>query len=178
MTKQNEWYVLRVTYQRELAAHKLLDDNGITNFVPTILVRRNGRDGKFKWERKAAIHNYVFVHADKTTIQSLKTNLIPYLRYVMTSVNGQSRIQTVPEWQMRNFIAVAGNAHERALFLDPLEVNLSRGDSVRITGGPFEGVEGTFISVRNEKEKRVVVKIEGIAAVATTVIPASLVEKL
>ena len=175
MTRQREWYVLRVTYQRELVAHKMLDDNGITNFVPTILVRRNGRDGKFKWERKAAIHNYVF---DKPTIQSLKTNLIPYLRYVMTSVNGQSRIQTVPEWQMRNFIAVAGNAQERALFLDPLEVNLSRGDTVRITGGPFEGVEGTFLSVRNEKEKRVVVKIEGIAAVATTVIPSSLVEKL
>ena len=44
--------------------------------------------------------------------------------------------------------------------------------------GPFEGVEGIYIKMPNRHEKRVVIKIEGIAAVATVALNASDVEKL
>ena len=44
--------------------------------------------------------------------------------------------------------------------------------------GPFEGVEGVYIKMPNRHEKRVVIKIEGIAAVATVALNASDVEKL
>ena len=46
----------------------------------------------------------------------------------------------------------------------------------RITGGIFEGVEGVFVRVRHDR--RVVVNIEGVMAVATTFVHASLVEEI
>ena len=61
--------------------------------------------------------------------------------------------------------------------VDP-NIDLRKGDRVRVMTGPFEGVEGIYIKMPNRHEKRVVIKIEGIAAVATLALNASDVEKL
>lgn len=50
----------------------------------------------------------------------------------MHQQNGENQIMTVPESQMRNFIAVAANIDEPVIFLSPEEVALSKGDKVRI----------------------------------------------
>lgn len=181
-TKQREetvWFVLRVTYQRELFAKERLDKLGIENFVPTRMVRRRGRAGQFVWAKEAAVHNYIFIRTSRQRLSILKQDVLPWARYVMhTTDSGASEPQVVPEQQMSDFIAVAGNDDERVLFLDPDAIDLSKGDRVRILGGPFEGVEGVFMRVQSKHEKRVVVKIDGIAAVATTSLPSVLVEKI
>ncbi len=172
------WFVLRVTYQRELRAKEYLDSEHIENFVPTKLVRSRGRLGRFVWSREVALHNYVFVRSTKSVIDYLKQYRLPWLRYVMRSRDGSKEILTVPEEQMRNFIAVAGNTDEQVIFLDPEEIDLTCGDRVRILGGAFEGVEGVFVRINNSRGKRVVVRIDGVAAVATASIPPALIEKL
>ena len=80
----------------------------------------------------------------------------------------------VPDSQMRNFMAVSANYDESLLYFEPSELNIRKGTRVRITGGLFEGVEGEFVRVRNDR--RVVVTIEGVMAVATTFVHPSLVE--
>lgn len=177
---KNEWYVLRVTYQRELMAKAKLDELNIENFVPTHKVRVKGKNGKLTWETKVLLHNYIFVFNTREQIQHLKEGELPYLRYVMCNdENGLRRILTVPERQMQNFIAIAGTEDERVMYLNPDEIDLSKGDKVRVLAGPFEGVEGTFMRVVNGKrEKRVVVKIAGVVAIATASLPISLVEKI
>ena len=64
--------------------------------------------------------------------------------------------------------------------LDELNIeNFVPPHKVRVLAGPFEGVEGTFMRVVNGKrEKRVVVKIAGVVAIATASLPISLVEKI
>ena len=110
---KNEWYVLRVTYQRELMAKAKLDELNIENFVPTHKVRVKGKNGKLTWETKVLLHNYIFVFNTKEQIQHLKEGELPYLRYVMCNdENGLRRILTVPERQMQNFIAIAGTEDE------------------------------------------------------------------
>jgi transcription antitermination factor NusG len=47
---------------------------------------------------------------------------------------------------------------------------------VRIIKGSFAGIEGELIRIKGHK--RVVVRLEGIAAVATTYIPASFLERI
>ena len=177
---KNSWYVLRVTYQRELTAKTKLDEYQIENFVPTQKVRVKGRNGKLTWVTQVLLHNYIFVFTTKERIQELKKEEIPYLRFVMCNdENGLRKIQTVPERQMQNFIAIAGTEDERVMYLNPDEIDLSKGDKVRVLAGPFEGVEGTFMRVVNGKrEKRVVVKIAGVVAIATASLPISLVEKI
>lgn len=173
------WFVLRVTYQRELSSKEKLDKLGITNFVPSCLVRRKGKAGRFVWETEVAIHNYIFVRTTAAILKTLKQDKLPWLRYVMRKrTDGSVYPQIVPDNQMNSFIAVAGNSKERGLFLDPDTIDLTKGDRVRILAGPFEGVEGVFIRVRSKHEKRVVVKIDGITAVATTSLPGLLVEKI
>lgn len=172
------WYVLRVTYQREFQAKDSLEQLGIETFVPERLVQRRDRLGRFCCTREAAIHNYLFVRSSKSVIDELKTYRLPILRYVMHVENGVKRPMTVPDAQMRHFIAVAGSLEARVLYLSPTDPDLTKGDRVRITGGPFAGVEGTFVRIRQARERRVVVTIEGIAAVATTSVPPELVEKI
>ncbi len=172
------WYVLRVTYQRELSTQEQLNKMGINNFVPTLKIRKRNSQGRFYWIREVAVHNYVFVQTSKQMIDRLKHQTLPHLRYIMRNVNGERRIMTVPEREMQNFIAVAGNAEEHIRFLPPEEVMLAEGDRVRILGGPFEGVEGNLIKTSKGKRTAVVIRIEGIAAVVTTSLPMRLIEKI
>ena len=53
---------------------------------------------------------------------------------------------------------------------------MRKGDKVRITGGLFEGAIGTLMRIKGNR--RVVVSIPGVIAVATTDIHPSLIEKI
>ena len=48
---------------------------------------------------------------------------------------------TIPDSQMRSFIAVSGNYEEQIVYLDPIATALQKGDRVRVIGGIFEGVD-------------------------------------
>lgn len=111
-----EWYVLRVTYQRELSTKEYLDKLNIENFVPVRVVRRRNSKGQFFRACEVAVHNYIFIRSTREVIDELKTYKLPMLRYVMHPQNGENQIMIVPEEQMRNFIAVAGNEDEQVLF--------------------------------------------------------------
>lgn len=76
---------------------------------------------------------------------------------------------------MEDFIAVSGSIDEQILYLTPQEVALKNGDYVRITDGIWKGIEGKLVRIK--KNLRVVVELQGLAAVATTSIHPSLVEK-
>ena len=84
----------------------------------------------------------------------------------------------VPNRDMESFIRVSGNKEERVLYLDPAKLNFKKGDRVRVIGGSLTGVEGTFMQIGGKHEKRVVIQIEKLIAVATAAIPAALVEKI
>lgn len=172
------WYVLRVTYQRELQVRDALERMGIEAFVPERLVRRRDSRGRFNSYRESALHNYLFARTAKHVIDELKSYRLPMLRYVMHVTNGIRCPMIVPDIDMEHFMAIAAHLEDRILYLSPAEPELREGDRVRITGGPFAGVEGRFIRLRQAKERRVVVVIEGVAAVATAVIPSMLVEKI
>ena len=177
--EQPLWYVLRVTYQREMMAKKIMDEMEIVNFLPTQRVRRRSPQGKMMTVVQPAIHNYIFVHATKKVVEDLKQYKLNYLRYVMETKEGRRCILTVPEYQMKNFIAVAGNDQEQTEFLTDLStLNFAEGDRVRILGGPFEGVEGVYMRTSNTRSRRVVIQVAGLMAVATTTLPLAMVEKI
>lgn len=177
--QDNEWFVLRVTYQRELLAKEQFDALDIPNFVPMKTVRKLDKSGKYVKKRISALHNYIFVNSSRKRIDEIKLTKIPWLRYVM-SINGNSsrEVLTVPKKQMLDFIAVAGSDDDRIEYISEGQLHLTQGDRVRILSGPFEGVEGFFMKLNNKRGRCVVVKIEGITAVATASIPAILVEKI
>lgn len=176
--EQSAWYVLRVTYQREMQAHLKLMDMGIESFVPTQR-KKIIRAGRAFYRTVSALHNYLFVRASLGEIKRIKESYIPYLRFMMGhDENGNKCPQTVPEQQMHHFIAITGSENQLIKYLEPESIDLTKGEKVRILAGPFAGVEGTFMKISAKNEKRVVVKIEGVTAVATAAIPAALVERI
>lgn len=172
ISEDTYWYALRITYSRELALKEFLDRNSIENFIPMryeYVTRKEQRIRKLV----PAIHNLVFIHATRKKIDEIKEENAIHLplRYIMDRETRQPIV--VPEVQMRHFIAVAGSYDQQVIYLPPTEYSMQRGDRVRITGGVFEGVEGIFVRVKGDR--RVVVSIQGVMAVATTFIHPSLI---
>lgn len=176
--KEIAWYVLRVTYQREITASKALEELQIEHYVPTIRTRiRNEKGVSIGWKTEPLVHNYIFIHDSYENILKLKQGKLDYLRFMMGKGNDGllNEAQYVPDKQMADFIKVVRTMGSKPV--DP-NIDLRKGDKVRILTGPFEGVEGIYVRMPNRHEKRVVVQIEGIAAVATVALNASDVEKL
>ena len=167
------WFAIRVSYSRELALKAILDAEKIENFIP-MRYEYVIKSGKRVRRLLPAIHNLVFVHSTLKRIDALKDELessMP-IRFIMN--REFCRPVVIPDAQMRSFILVAGSHEEAILYVEPAELHLAKGQKVRITGGVFEGVIGEFVRIRHDR--RVVVNIEGVMAVATTFISPSLVE--
>lgn len=167
------WFAVRVTYGRELVLKAMLDEEKIESFIP-MRYEYVSRNGKRMRKLVPAIHNLVFIHCTRKKMDELKELLgakVP-IRYIMDRETRQPIV--VPDEQMRSFILVSGNYDEAVLYLEPTELALVKGQKVRITDGIFKGVIGEFVRIRHDR--RVVVSIEGVMAVATTFIHPSLVE--
>ena len=168
------WYAMYVSYRREMKVKEILDGKGIVNFIPmryTIKVK-NRRKVK---ELTPVIHNLIFICTTATIIRQLKEE-IPYLQYMTNQRLGEKII--VPDEQMRMFIAVTGTYDEQLIYLKQEDINLKKGCRVRIKGGDLEGYEGIFMKVKGSRNRRVVVVVEGVIAVAMATLPMELIEVL
>lgn len=150
-----------------------LDSKHIENFLPMKhrIVIRGERRIK---ELVPAIHNLIFINICKAELKEYKSTTTLPIRYIMNRETHEPIV--IPDAQMRNFITVAGNYDEQVIYLEPNISNFKKGDRVRITGGVFDGAEGYFMRIKGDR--RVVVCINGIAAVATAFIHPSLVERI
>lgn len=168
------WFAMRVTYRREFLAKKLLDDQGIENYIPKKWVIDSS---KRKKKLVPVIRNLIFVYARPSVIQNFKTwSGITFLQYMVDKRSGKKII--VPEDQMRQFIAATADYDESLLFFKPEELNLSKGTRVRVKAGPMEGREGIFVKVKGARDRRLVIQIEGVIAVALASVHPDLIQVL
>lgn len=167
------WYAIRVTYNRELKVKEDLDARGITNFVP-MQYRREERNGVMVKRLVPSIHNLIFIHVTPSAMKEYKMTTALPIRYIMNRSTHEPI--TVPAREMESFIKVAGTYDEKLIFLTPDLGDFSQGERVRIIGGMFAGAEGVFVRVKGDR--RVVVNVEGLVAVATTFVHPSMIEKI
>jgi transcription antitermination factor NusG len=174
------WYVLFAANGKAIKIKPSLEEASIEYFFPVYYKDRKIR-GSERYERIALplMGNLIFVKSSKNLLD-------PVLKEVKLRLSissdlyyrdfGDKKVIVVPEDQMRNFIAVAGNDKEQIIYLSNDEVNLTKGTKVRITGGVFEGVEGIFMRIKGDK--RLVVSIPNLFSVATAYIPSCYVQKI
>ena len=175
--KKLVWFAMSAPYCKELEAQQLLEREDIESFVPLCYKIVKHRDGQKKRVLKPAIPNYIFVRTTRSILQEVK-NRILILQYLTRRENGKNIPIIVPDYQMEQFIRVINTYNENLVFLKPEEVNLKKGTPVRIVGGAFDGIEGIFIKVKGHRNRRVVVQIEGITAVAIAEVTQDLIEVL
>lgn len=167
-----QWYAIRVTYSRELAVKGYLDDRDIGNYVPMHCIERTVAGRKHK-EWQPMIHNLIFIHTTAELLRQLKTTTTLPICYIMN--RAEQTPLTIPDRQMEDFMQVVAAQDGRAEILDPQAAKLANGDWVRVTEGPFAGVEGRYIC--HKGRHKVAVEIRGVATALTAYIARRSVER-
>ncbi len=171
-TKDNNqlhWFVMRA-YKCEKKAEDTLTEKGFECFVPKKYTMRVYHGVKSK-RLAPAIPSVVFVHATKEQIVEFKRRN-NFLQFIMQDTRSSGlQYLIVPDTQMENFIKVVSVYEETTVFLSPDEIDLHKGKRVCIHGGKFDGVTGVFMQVRGKRNRRVVVMLDGVMAVAAEVHP-------
>jgi transcription antitermination factor NusG len=175
------WYVLFAADGKAAKIKSCLEEASIECFFPILYyngsrIKDPERDG---WISPSFLENLIFAKSSKNILDpmlekaKLRLSISSDLYYRDFS---NEKTIVVPENQMRNFIAVAGNRKEDVLFLSNEYVNIRKSVKVKITGGVFAGVEGVFMRIKGAQ--RLVVSVPNLFAVATMYIPTQFVEKI
>ncbi|MFA7451059.1 MAG: UpxY family transcription antiterminator [Bacteroidales bacterium] len=165
----NHWYVA-VTYRKERLIKRELDKIKVENFIPFRKVVKE-RKGKKVKALELVIPGYVFLYTDTKTSLELTRQPGVSMRYLKEPNTYKPVI--IPDKQMHDFITLLNLPEDQAQLVP---CDLKKGDPVRITQGTFAGIEGEL--VRLHGHKRVLVRLNNIAAVATAFIPAAFLERI
>ncbi len=166
---QVRWFVMRA-YKSERKAEELLgSEGGLEFFIPKQYVLRVYHGVKSK-RLVPVIPSLVFVHASQEQIAAFK-KVHNFLQFVMWEKSTGPEYLTVPDAQMDNFIRIASQHEEETTFYKPEEIDFEKGTRVLVHGGKFDGVAGRFMQVKGKRNRRVVVLLEGVMAVAAEVNP-------
>lgn len=162
---------MSATYNRQLKAKDYLERHfGLECFVPLqykVVTRSGGRRVR---ELLPAVQNLFFVRATKTAIQDAKRGL-DYVQYLTRAEGPVRKPLVVPDVQMQGFMAVANTWLDSLIYLRPEEVNLRPGSHVKIIGGQFDGLTGNFVRVKGARNRRLVIILDGITAIAAEITP-------
>lgn len=174
------WYPMRVTYQRVKSIKTLLDADQVENFLPMRWEWQEKKDGQRMLSHRPLIASMIFVRDTREHIIELKQlpGYEPLRFYTRPSANEKNRreIFPIPDKEMDDFIRVSTSEDERVVFLDDTDYLRAVGQRVRVAEGEFAGVEGVIKRIKNNK--CVVVRLEGIAAVAILRFPVHSLIKL
>ena len=163
------WFVMRAYKSEKKAEEKLKGRDGLEYFIPKCYAVRVYHGVKSK-RLVPVIPSLVFVHASHIQITEFKKRY-NFLQFVMNKKSTGSEYLIVPDTQMESFMKVSLQYEENISYYNPEEVDLRKGWRVRIHGGKFDGVTGVFMRVQGKRNRRVVVLLEGVMAVAAEVHP-------
>jgi hypothetical protein len=173
------WYVLYASNGKAVKLKYYLEAASIEYFFPFYYKNvKVGRSTNYERIALPLIGNLIFAKSSNKILDpvlkeaKLKLSIASDLYY---RDYGDKRMITVPEHQMRNFIAVAKNGLEQVTYLSNDEVP-NRGMRVKITGGAFVGVEGLFMRINGNR--RLVVTIPNFFSIATDYIPTCYVQQI
>jgi transcription antitermination factor NusG len=175
------WYVLFAANGKAVKIKPYLEKASIEYFFPVYYKERKIKGSEDRCEQVSfpLLNNLIFAKSSKNILDpvlkevKLKLTISSDLYY---RDFGNKKIIVIPENQMRNFIAVAGNKTEQVIYLSNEEISLKKGVKVKITGGPFAGIEGIFMRIKGDK--RLVVSIPNLLSVATAYIPSCYVQEI
>lgn len=168
------WFAMSVPYNRVLKVKNILDQNNIECFVPMRYELRIVK-GQEVQLYVPAISNLIFVHTTSSKLKLFKQS-VTFLQYLVRKVDGISQKIIVPDKQMEQFIRVCSTNDKQLVFINPGEINLSKGIRVRIHGGAFNGVEGILVKVKGRRSRCVVVVIEHVSAIVVSEISQEMIE--
>ena len=165
VTQSARWYALYLRSRHEKMVDLRLRERDIETYLPMIEEVRQYSDRK-KRVVEPLFRGYLFVRTDLR-------NKIPILQTdgVVKFVGIGLKPSPIPDKQIE-WIRIAGGEPSKI----KRESYLAAGEHVRVTAGPFEGIEGFILALKGSM--RVVVSIECIVQSVSVEVAPDLVVKL
>ena len=182
------WYVL-TAFKQEIHAKSLLEDEARRQreaglapwrvFLPMVQAL-HGTEGHKRRVTKPLLPNFAFVRARLHDLYLWKQQY-PFIRFYRPAMlqDTDQRCVYVPDLQMESFITVVkAQQHLGVQIFRPGEIDLHKGDHVRITSGPFEGVEGTLLVEQGRPGGSVLIELQHVATIRTLYIEPEFIQVL
>ena len=137
-------------------------------------------EGKMKKCLESLIPNLLFVYTtpEKAEEYIKETPALSYLSYYYNhfELNHEQKNPPliVPSVEMENFILATCNKSEHLMLVKEEQCHFKRGETVRVTAGMFNGVEGKVARVSGQQ--RVIVSITSVGLISTAYIPSAFLQ--
>lgn len=168
------WYALKIFYNRsEQIADELRQELAVETYLPTVVkvVERNGQRKKTVCP---LVSSLLFFLADPELLPAVK-RLIDSRAMIYTRPTESGREPApIPDREMQIFRMVASSGAEGLEYIPDGEVALKKGETVRVIAGPLRGAEGHIVRIRGDR--RLLVEIQGVCAIATSYIPRAMLQ--
>ena len=168
--KKPFWFVMRDLKRANTKhpAYRYFQEKDMEVFTPTkqkLIVK----DGQRIIREVPCIPDLLFVHDTRENVDPIVEN-IPTIQYRWVR-NKYREPMVVPDAEMERFIH-AVNASANPRFYLPEEITPAMVNRrVRIVGGLMDGYEGTLVTVRGSKVKRLLIGIPNVLSVGVEVSP-------
>lgn len=203
--RQN-WYAIKVFYNKVFEWEARLADRGLETYLAEERVRLTGEEhlsaarklaavpeggradsrlvkiGPVIYKRVPMVSSLLFVKASDTEILKVSESLrgpIDINKPEGFVYRGPDRkeFSVIPPRQMTMFRLVSGSGETGLTYFSDEELTrYKQGQKVRVIEGPLKGAEGYIKRIR--KNRRLLVAIDGVVAVATSYIPPQFLEKV
>jgi len=151
----------------------ITDELGLECYVPSESVIIEMPDGRRVRKTRPAIAGLLFVSAPADFLRSIKMLTLGNAMFY-TSADGTPA--AIPSDEMAMFRFVTSLSDNGLEYLPASTGDYRIGQHVKVLGGPFEGAEGHICRIKGNR--RLVVSINGVCAVATSYIPACFLKKI
>lgn len=196
------WYALKVFYNKVFEIEDLLGAMGIETYLAVdkvllkgaahLIARRHiatlkaqGKrdtryveEGALIFQRTPLVSSLLFFRADEgglRAVESAMKDVNDNAKGFIYKTADWKQYAIVPDRQMATFrLVTAKGSQGLEFFSSDSLTRFKEGRKVRVKEGPFKGAEGYIKRIR--RDRRLLVSIEGIVAVATAYIPPELLE--
>jgi transcription antitermination factor NusG len=165
MSEVKHWFALYTKPRHEFKAQIQFESENIAYYLPTITRLKQWSDRKKK-VIEPLFKGYIFIEAtEKERLLAVEFNSI-----VKTIFFG-GKPSIIPDYQINNLKTLLSNTNKVEVYHE-----IIKGNTIKITEGPFEGVEGVVYDV-GKNDAMLAVNIDLLRRSVVVKIPASDVRK-
>lgn len=165
MSEVKHWFALYTKPRHEFKAQIQIESENIECYLPTITRLKQWSDRKKK-VTEPLFRGYIFIEAnEKERLRAVEFNSI------VKTIFFDGKPSIIPDYQINNLKNLLSNTNKVKVYHE-----IIKGDSIKITEGPFKGVEGIVFSVSKD-DVMLAVNIELLRMSAVVKLPAADVRK-
>ena len=170
---EKAWFAMKVFQNKVFEIESYLQAKDIETYFP---VRYEDRTigGETKTVRKPIITSLIFFRTFSENVLALEQELkskVALYRY-----RKSRQVAVIPDREMDVFRMVTSVSNNNWDYVDAAAMTFRPEDRVRVIDGEFKGAEGYIKRIKGNR--RLVVAIEGVVAVATAYIPSCYLERV